>query len=250
MHGNRLASQLSLRQLRDTLEDLQMHLSDYSADWGSVSLTLDALMARFGTLCLSVPEQSALDDVASMDVGGRLSLPFIRRATALLCVLYRHVHLASVAVDVPHCREETCVENCHVQAAMDSFFKHTMHADLPAAARIVYKQEFTGMYNSVTQVVYFHFPSYERQRQPDIPAARQGLSLPQCLSVALELNPDVPVAYEDDVVGPVWTWMLVAGGAVYLISPEKEVYTGRCIWTLADVITHGGEQFIEDQTEG
>ena len=40
-----------------------------------------------------------------------------------------------------------------------------MMADLPPAARIIYKQDFQGMYHCVTQVVYMHFPSYDRKQQ-------------------------------------------------------------------------------------
>lgn len=61
---------------------------------------------------------------------------------------------------------------------------------------------------------------------------RNGLSLINCLSVALELQPDLPVCYEDDSLHPGWNWVLMAGGAVYLVSPTRDVYTGACLWPL------------------
>jgi hypothetical protein len=88
------------------------------------------------------------------------------------------------------------------------------------------------MYNCVTQVVYFHYPDYRRRTQQGLEDVRGGRSLVNCLSVALELEPDIPVCYEDDSLKPGWNWMLVAGGRVYLVSPEREVFTGACIWPL------------------
>ena len=93
------------------------------------------------------------------------------------------------------------------------------------------------MYNSVTQVVYFHYPNYERRLQLGLDAIRGGLCPLEALSVALELQPDVPLFYEDEPLGPGWCWMLLSGGALYLASPvgpdsDRAVYTGPCIWAL------------------
>ena len=48
-----------------------------------------------------------MDDLASLDPErpGLVSLGFIRRTTVMLAVLYRHVHFASVAVEVEGCMD-------------------------------------------------------------------------------------------------------------------------------------------------
>ena len=71
---------------------------------------------------------------------GRLSYACIRRVTGLLLVMYRLQHLASVAVEVPETFSDMDIHTCHVQAAMDNFHLHSMHADLPPAARLMYEQ--------------------------------------------------------------------------------------------------------------
>jgi hypothetical protein len=140
--GSKNVRVMTLRQLRDTIEDIQMHLTDYATDWDNISTALDALLARFGELNLFLQPPGVIDDLASADpeTAGRLSLPFIRRTTALLAVLYRHVHLASVAHESEAVEPSECIENCHIQAGLDNFYKHAMHADLPPGARIIYKQ--------------------------------------------------------------------------------------------------------------
>ena len=91
------------------------------------------------------------------------------------------------------------------------------------------------MYNSVTQVVYFHFPSYKRRRQTELEAIQAGLDPVACLGVAMELQPTVQWLFEDDPVHTTTglTWMLVAGGALYLLAPKaRTVWTGECIWAV------------------
>lgn len=142
VHGAKNVRNLTLRQLRDTIEDIQMHLSDYSSDWDNVTRALNALLGRFGEMNLHTQLPGVMDDLASTDPEnkGRLSLPFIRRTTALMAVLYRHVHLASVAEECETVEANTCIEHCHIEAGLDTFYKHAMHADLPPGARIIYKQ--------------------------------------------------------------------------------------------------------------
>ena len=241
VHGSQVVKNLTLRQLRDSLEDLQMHFSDYSADWEHVGTALDALLARFGTLNLEEQDSAVLNDVSLLDGPGQLSLPCIRRFTVLFAVLYRHVYLASVAEYTAELTTNGSIEHCHVEAGLDNFHRHCMHADIPPAARIIYEQDFAGMYSSVTQVVYYHFRDYERRQQLPLDDVRAGQCLTSCLSVALELYPDIPVVYEDDTLPTGWAWMLLAGGALYLVSPvvhgKRAAHTGPCIWTLLQIAT-------------
>ncbi len=168
VHGGLTIRSLTLRQLKDSFEDLQFHWDTYSEDWDAVAMALDALMARFGAFNLEVNDTALMDDISCLDPDkpGCLSLSFIRRMTASFCVLYRHIHLASVANVIEDARVEENVENCHVQAGLDAFYRHYMHSDLPPCAKIVYRQDFAGMYSCVTQVIYYHYPSYFAKKNP------------------------------------------------------------------------------------
>jgi hypothetical protein len=275
VHGQVAVQDQTLRQLRDTLEDLQIHWPLYTGkDWQAASQAVDAVMARFGQLNLAPHHPALRDDPASLDPErpGWISLAAIRRFTSLLCVLYRHLDLAAAAEElepVPGLllppptespsqhsktamtgemeeevgeemeeRERFGIESHHVQAGLDEFYIHSMLADIPPAARLIYKQDFQGMYHCVTQVVYMHYPNYDRRSQVSLEALRAGTGATavNALSVLLQLEPDEKLVYEDDALEKDgWTWMLLTGGTVYLISPWRGViYTSRCVWTLLD----------------
>jgi len=232
VHGSKVISELSLRQLRDALEDLQMHFSLHTRDWDKALAVLDGLLARFGALNL-VPR--AHDDLASIEPETplRMGNAAIRRFTVTFCILYRHAHLEMTCVEHEEVPEpETSIQTYHVQAGLDAYYEHSMFADLPPAARLIYKQDFAGMYHSVTQVVYFHFPDYARKKQLSLDEIRAGTPPVNCLSAALELHPDIPLVMEDEMWREGWNWMLVSGGHVYLIAPDRTVHKAQSIWTL------------------
>lgn len=241
VHGSVMVADLSLRQLRDAAEDLQLHWAAYTEDWDGAITALDGLFARFGALCLTERQH---DDLTALDAEAplRVGRAALRRFTALFCVLYRHAHLATTALDAtappapnPH------IQSYHVQAGLEAFYLHAMHADLPPAARILYKQDFAGMYHCVTQVVYYHYPSYERRRQKDLQAIREGASSVHALSAALELHPTIPVVMEDEPRPPGWHWVLLGSGRVYLIDPQRNAHAAACLWTLLRM-AEGGEE--------
>lgn len=234
VHGSKLASELSLRQMRDALEDLQLHWDLHTRDWDKAIVMLDALFARFGALN-SRPQTH--DDLASIEpeTPMRMGNAAIRRFAVTFCVLYRHAHLEMTCEDHPGpTPPEMSIQSYHVQAGLDSFYEHTMFADLPPAARLIYKQDFAGMYHCVTQVVYFHFPDYARKRQQSLDEIRAGNSPLHGISVALQLHPDIPVVMEDEMRKVGWNWMLMSGGKIFLIAPDLTAHRAACIWTLVE----------------
>ena len=236
VHGGSLVQDLSLRQLRDAAEDLQMHWGRYcSTDWDHASVALDALATRFGDLNLEPGKTALLDDPASLDPErpGWMSLSAVRRFTTLFLVLYRHVHLYSEAIDLPPAGPNAEVQGFHVQAGLEEFYQHSMLADLPPAARIIYKHDFMGMYHCVSQVIFLHFPSYERRKQPSLEDVRGGVNAMDTLASALQLQPNITLAYEDDVIDPLaWTWVLLSGGGVFLVGPGRREIYGGGVWSL------------------
>jgi hypothetical protein len=236
VHGSKVVSELSLRQLRDALEDLQLHWELHTREWDKAMSVLDALFARFGTINA---RPQAHDDLASIDPETplRMGNPAIRRFVVTFCVLYRHAHLETTCEDHDEdAPPEDSVQPFHVQAGLDKFYEHAMFCELPPAARLIYKQDFAGMYHCVTQVVYFHYPDYERGRQKTLDEIRAGTSPRHCLSVALELHPDMPVVMEDEMWQKGWNWMLLSGGSVFLISPERGIHRASNIWTLMRLV--------------
>jgi hypothetical protein len=231
VHASKRTCDLTLRQLRDAVEDLQMHWSEHCKHGDGVVDVLDALWTRFGTLNLC--PQVGLDDLASLDPDDptRMSNAAIRRFVVIFCVLYRHLDLEACAVEVDD-PFDFQIEKFHVQAGLDAFYEHAMYADIPPASRITYKQDFSGMYHSITQVVYFHFPDYARKKQLPMEKIVAGTSHLHCLSVAQELRPDIPVKMEDDVWAKGWNWSLLSGGKLYLVSPTRSIYTATAIWSL------------------
>lgn len=234
VHPSKRACELTLRQLRDAAEDLQMHWVEHCKCGDGVVDCVEALWTRFGDLNLSTQTQT-LDDLGSIDpdISGRMSNAAIRRFVVLFCVLFRHLDLESSAVQISDSMPfDLDIQNYHRQAGLDAFYEHAMYADIPPASRVVYKQDFAGMYHSITQVVYFHFPDYARKRQIGLEDIRSGKSHLHCLSVAMELRPDIPLTLEDDMWKEGWNWLLVSGGKVYLVSKDQGVFTAETIWQL------------------
>jgi hypothetical protein len=89
------------------------------------------------------------------------------------------------------------------------------------------------MYHSITQVLYFHFPDYSRKRQISLEELRKGKPVLHCLSVALQLVPDVEVCLEDETWWKgKYSWVVMPGGKVYLAGPSGGLWTGASVWDM------------------
>lgn len=251
VHQHANVSKLTPRQLKDLLEDLQMHWTMYldggedaggqrreAEDVETLAELVDALMVRFGCFCL---HPFAYDDVNLCDptAADRMSVLTIRRIVSILCVLYRHLHMLIVA-QRPEDEEERApiavpeLQDYHVQASQEAFYRHSMHADIPPAARLLYQQDFSGFYHCVSQVVYFHYPSYERRVQISLERIRSGTEAVHTLAPVMELFPEIHLCYEDENwKQDAWNWVLM-GRRVYLVgpAPRQAVWYARSMLTL------------------
>ena len=224
VHQNTQISSMTPRQLKDAIEDLQAHWFRYAEDdLDAVTVHVDACMARFGSLLL-LPH--GYDDVGMRDSAdaSRMSVMCMRRLITVLCVLYRHLDLLHRWAEPPSeangALEE--IQEFHVQSSSDLFHTLMMHSDLPPGARCLYRQDFTGFYHCVSQVVYFHFPSYQRRPQLDLAAVRTGESAIHTLAPISEMYPEINVCYEDEAPKKgVWNWIIM-GKRVYLMDPTQE----------------------------
>ena len=230
VHQHAQVVKLTPRQLKDVVEDLQMHWLEYQGSditTDALAELVDALMARFGCFCL---HSYTYDDVNMRDAvsADRMSILTIRRIVTIFCVLYRHLHMAVVAQCVEDCESEAgavdlpLLQDYHVQASQEAFYKHAMHADIPPAAHLLYQQDFAGFYHCVSQVVYFHYPSYERRIQLSLERIRAGTDPVHSLAPVMELYPEIHLCFEDGHwKRNSWNWVLM-GQKVYLVDPSLE----------------------------
>jgi hypothetical protein len=215
---------LTPRQLKDVVDCVQMHWAQYIESVPSETLleTVDACMVRFGAICNG---PCLYEDVNMRDSAceHRMNQPTIRRFVSIFCVLYRHLHMDHFAVEPTEIKASEPIQDCHMQASQETFFKLAMHSDLPPAARLLYRQDFAGFYHCISQVVYFHYPSYERADQVSLAAIREGGPPVFALAPVCEMYPEINVCFEDDTPAPnTWNWFLM-GKRVYLVRPNGTV---------------------------
>lgn len=236
---------MSWRELRDTLSNIQIEWPAFlerleqnrnaEENLLGVKALIDACAARFGGLCEGVWDDKTLNDpvdaqpTTDAQAQGRVLTPSaMRRTVGTFLILYRHLHLLAVcepAVPPPSCPPTPEIMQHHYEASMSDFYLWYMHFQLPVAAKLNYKHDFPGMYNHVTQPVYFHNPGFERtaRRPLDDPSPPAIDTLP----ALFQLYPDVPVRFEEDAFDPTrdtgWYWLIVAG-RVYLVGSGPRVF--------------------------
>jgi hypothetical protein len=215
------------RQLKDAIEDLQLHWSMYieSEDIDEITELVDACLTRFGALNLG---PTSYEDIGMRDSTDpkRMNVLCMRRLISILCVLYRHLDLLHRWIDPPLSSVEAeLIQDFHVQSSMDEFHKHMMRSDLPPAALLIYRQDFAGFYHCVSQAVYFHFPGYERKTQLDLDTLRLGLHPIHALACMVEMYPEMNVCNEDEQPKQdTWNWMLMGKRLYLLDSRHNRVY--------------------------
>jgi hypothetical protein len=69
---------------------------------------------------------------------------------------------------------------------------------LAPGMRLVYRTNFAGMYNHVSQVVYFHYPRFSRKPHYELRKIPQAAL--HMLPLITQLLPDVPVVCECECV--------------------------------------------------
>lgn len=233
---------MTWRELKDTLSNVQIEWPAFlqrldknkraEANLLAVKGLIDGCAERFGCLCERVWDETVLDDPSDTQPpagGGEgrvLTASAMRRITGTLLVLFRHLHLLAVCKPprdgLPPIPE---IRSHHHEASMADYYLWYMHFQLPAAAKLNYKHDFPGMYNHVTQPVYFHNPGFER-------IARRPLDDPESPAIHVlpslcQLHPEVPVRFEEDCFDPTrdagWYWLVVSG-RVYLVGPGPRVF--------------------------
>ena len=117
------------------------------------------------------------------------------------------------AEDVDSKRVQDMLKSHHIESSMDFFDELQQMVHLAPGMRLVYRTNFAGMYNHISQassssrawkyahtlelqVVYFHNPKFARQ--PQLPLKEILFSAINTLPLINQLFPDVLVFYDDD----------------------------------------------------
>ena len=264
------AATLTLRETLDQLESYQLSWGpalDALGHLGALAV-LRALMARLGELmhhAYPMAEPDPLDDPQHVtplpgDEGlGVVARKSMRQAVCVLFALLRVQWIAAHALPVVmNAAEVRAVVDAlhvhHIEASLDSFNDLQQMMHLAPGMRLVYRTNFAGMYNHVSQVVFFHYPRFCRQPQLDI--ARIPESPMHMLPLVQQLLPDVPIAFDDDGVipgltaaaPPRFTW-LVCCGAIFLLDECGDVRSGTLAALVAHLLRASGRSIAANETD-
>lgn len=268
-------SALSCREFRDTLEAMQLHTKKIVKQDGveRTRYALFRLFIRLGVLAGHAMTEDVMDDqycVTNIPCDNPTVTLFILTCKALrthvdmFFVLFRILEIASNATRVTVCSHDNgvavmesgdccrvgqcyvdCIEEMlkpfHIEASLDMFNVMQQLFFLAPAQRLVYKHNFSGMYNDISQVVYFHYPDYVRSPQMDVTEiGKYAMNSLPCIGCIV---PQLRVLYDDENGMPLgnvppseWFW-LVSLGTVYLWDGKQRkllkssgasVNCGRC----------------------
>jgi hypothetical protein len=253
-------NQMTLQQLQDHLEACQWCWQDCTENHSVATLRahLQACFARFGWMCISARPDSVFGGSMFREESGHSGLFFVSAAAirthlVIFFVLFRILHLIDAAAEGDRAEHvsKTCVRQHHVEASTDTFNILSMHYDLPPAALLCYKDQFTEFYNSISQVVYKYFPDYCRKTQLSVTEINEKWHIIPALSCATQIYPEIEIIYEDTVLYYIpakgvtqagrsakttWNWMLI-GGNVFLLGSN-----GTCMHV--NTCTHGIRQCL------
>jgi hypothetical protein len=173
LHGSKPICEFSLQELMDQLECMQLH-------WGQIVgdiAPLHAIMARLGSIVshafvTTKPEDGyenvVLDDPQHTTVMPQQQMSIISRKSLrqMICVLLGLARVQDIVqrsvVIPPQCVQSVvkAFKQHHIEASMDFFNGLQQMMRLAPGMRLVYCTNFAGMYNDVSQVIYFHFPKF------------------------------------------------------------------------------------------
>jgi hypothetical protein len=241
-------NQLNLRELRDTIQNIQLQWVELGAvKFKHIKDVLHACIHRFGVLASTSFNLDVMNDQGSIEdtiEGGkcvRLNKICIRRFVNVFFILFRHVqlHLKAIRVQAAPCNTDLTIGIHQILAASDDFGIIAMNWDLMPAAKLNYIHDFPGMYNSISQVIYFHNPKYERRmqlRKQLDKYATGDVEAVQFLPCLMQLFPEIPIVYEEEnsSIDKTFSWVL-AGHTVYLRTPKRELYYHENLITLLSV---------------
>ena len=129
------------------------------------------------------------------------------------------------------CLNAVTLYNHHREASLDAFYELSMVSDLAPGAIMQYKHKFRVLFHSISQVIYFHYPAYDRQIQRAMPELScYGCSAVNLLPLLQQVDPSTPIRYEHTgayhtptLAQSPWQWVVVAG-FVLLVQGSGETW--------------------------
>lgn len=231
LHSDKAIQDYSLREMLDQLECLQLN-------WGKIigslldndqielaSHLLKACMSKLGSISRFAfqIEGHVLDDpqhitpLPDIQVAqqqqqltetsyGVISRKCLRQSICIFFSLWRVVFIVEKTkfiADEPLDQIERVIKALkthHIESSIDFFNVFQQMVYLAPGMRLVYRTNFAGMYNDVSQVIYFHYPKF--CRQPQLSLSEIPHSNIHLLPLVMQLIPDIPVFYDDDTYIP------------------------------------------------
>ena len=128
---------------------------------------------------------------------------------------------------------------------MDDWWELATVADCPTGGITQYKNKFQFLFHSVSQVIYFHYPSYNHRPQRAFPDIRAGTCPPlHALPLLLQVAPDIPLLYEHTGAGlrsaaarQPYAWC-VLGTFVVLVDEHMRSFCARDFLTLLALLQY------------
>lgn len=260
----------------------EVHTTRIRVSHSQLLLCLDACFHRFGELAWATwpcadPASPLADDVGSIERVFRtgqqehdqITLSCLRSLVNTFQITYRLMHWflqVTTAADDDDDSDNnddegeegaegaaankvtegwTEIHQHHASASHDQFNLLSMFYDLPPAARLNYRHTFSGLYNCISQPVYFHNPDYQRRLQLSLESIKNCELDISTLPVLLQVYPEVTVLYDDDNFKKelpqkpsqlsaaesvyAWRWLLTAG-RVYLFRWDPLTHEQKVFW--------------------
>jgi len=183
----------------------------------------------------------SLRDVADPDAGGWLRLrPAVSRsmldAVHALLSFHRLLVMAEPLPSTTHTHE---LHPAHLEASMEFWWELSSVADCPVGGITQYKNNFQYLFHSVSQVIYYHYPAYNRRMQKTFAEIEAGVAGPlHVLPLLLQVAPEIPVLYEHTGAGSLsacsqapFSWC-VFGQFALLVQRSGKTFCAQDINTL------------------
>lgn len=118
----------------------------------------------------------------------------------------------------------------HREVSLDKFYEISMISDINPGMISQYKHRHQEVFHSVSQVVYYNWPSYQRHKQQSFKEIMDKRCAVNILPLIAEMFPTVPVLYEHD--GALsreahtkhkFSWALI-NTSVFLVTKTLDIY--------------------------
>jgi hypothetical protein len=274
--SNQAINAMNMRDLQVFIGNLQVQfMSLYQRDSNGIRASVDItclllhVMKRMGFWTCNEFESDSIDphlkELASVH-GNYLQIRF-EEVESLLDVIHTMLGTHRLLCSAKSIWASSDIElfHHHREASTETWWEISIITDCPIGSIIQYKNKFKSLFHSVSQVVYFHYPTYSRQRQlplseiqnPRNPTedvsedtAKATKHLLDChinvLPLIMQVEPGVAVLYEHTGAGHrptmannAWNW-IVLGRFVLLADQNMNVYVADDLRSLVSFMKADG----------